>query len=123
MRALVRLVQWLMDRYDIRLANVRGHCHCGATCCPGKNFPWTELRSRLRDPQRLGVAQAPPAAAPRAAPAAPIALGAARPTAAAPAAPAPAGNGFPPASVLPVTSPAAKSSDLGPPPAGPVPTR
>ncbi len=29
-------------------ADIRGHCDCCSTCCPGKNFPWSELRRRIR---------------------------------------------------------------------------
>jgi hypothetical protein len=47
MAALSRLCLWLMDRYDIPLENVRGHCDCKPTACPGRHFPWAELRSRL----------------------------------------------------------------------------
>jgi hypothetical protein len=125
MRALTRLVQWLMDRYDIRLANVRGHCHCGATCCPGKNFPWTELRSRLRDPARASIAQAPAAVPLRLVPAAGGVVAAAGkahtgtvqdPTA---PAPTPAPTPTPAASAPVVTAPAARDYALGAPPAGP----
>lgn len=66
MRALTRLVQWLMDRYDLPVSAVRGHCHCSATCCPGKNFPWTELRSGLRAPPSLAAASSPSASSPSA---------------------------------------------------------
>ena len=48
MDALVRLCRWLMTTYGISASNVLGHCDCGcATACPGKNFPWAELRRRL----------------------------------------------------------------------------
>lgn len=50
MDALVRLVTWLMERYGIDPSNVQGHGECKATCCPGRNFPWGELRARLRAP-------------------------------------------------------------------------
>ncbi|MDJ0521082.1 MAG: N-acetylmuramoyl-L-alanine amidase [Planctomycetota bacterium] len=48
MDSLVNLVRWLKARYDIDIGNVKGHCHCCVTDCPGKNFPWAELRRRLR---------------------------------------------------------------------------
>ncbi len=47
MDALVRLCRWLMARYRIPLENVVGHCDCKATACPGRYFPWGELRARL----------------------------------------------------------------------------
>ena len=50
MDALVRLCRWLMARYRIPLADVVGHCDCKATACPGKYFPWAELRQRLGTP-------------------------------------------------------------------------
>jgi hypothetical protein len=59
MRSLVRLTQWLMDRFGIPAANVKGHCDCKATCCPGRNFPWAELRSKLRAPPQQKVAALP----------------------------------------------------------------
>ena len=45
---LVRLVRWLQQRYGIANDAVRGHCDCCPTACPGKNFPWDELRRRIR---------------------------------------------------------------------------
>ncbi len=48
MSALVRLVRWLRDRYGINLSDVHGHCDCCSTECPGKNFPWAELKRRAR---------------------------------------------------------------------------
>jgi hypothetical protein len=47
MDALVRLCRWLMERYSIPAERVVGHSDCKATDCPGKNFPWAELRRRL----------------------------------------------------------------------------
>jgi hypothetical protein len=47
MESLVRLCRFLMQRHGIPLAAIQGHCDCCATACPGKNFPWSELRSRL----------------------------------------------------------------------------
>jgi hypothetical protein len=47
MDSLVRLVRWLKERYDIDLDRVHGHCDCCSTECPGKNFPWAELRRRV----------------------------------------------------------------------------
>jgi hypothetical protein len=106
MKSLIRLVQWLMDRYDIAIADVKGHCHCKATCCPGKNFPWTELRSALRDSRRVVAAAAPAPASPLAqrapAPVAPAAHLAART-----APPAVADLGSPPAGPAPVVFPTA----------------
>lgn len=48
MDSMVRLIRWLMATYDIPLEKVIGHCHCCTTACPGKNFPWDELKARLR---------------------------------------------------------------------------
>ncbi|MGE0192969.1 MAG: N-acetylmuramoyl-L-alanine amidase [Planctomycetota bacterium] len=48
MDSLVKLVRWLMDTYDLSPDVVQGHCHCCPTKCPGANFPWDELRRRLR---------------------------------------------------------------------------
>ena len=48
MEELVRLVRWLKARYNIPDANVRGHRDCTATECPGRFFPWDELRARTR---------------------------------------------------------------------------
>ena len=50
MDATVRLCRWLMQRYGISLENVMGHCDCKATACPGRHFPWAELRQRLSTP-------------------------------------------------------------------------
>ena len=47
MDALVHLVRWLKQRYDIDPADIRGHCDCCSTCCPGKNFPWAQFRRRI----------------------------------------------------------------------------
>jgi hypothetical protein len=47
MRSLARLCQWLMDRYGIGLCDLRGHSDCKPTACPGRNFPWSDLRARL----------------------------------------------------------------------------
>ena len=48
MDSLVRLTRWLMERYGIAAENVRGHCDCCPTCCPGRYFPWTTFRQRIR---------------------------------------------------------------------------
>jgi hypothetical protein len=48
MDSLARLCRWLMIRYDIPSERVIGHCDCKPTACPGKHFPWAELRARLR---------------------------------------------------------------------------
>jgi hypothetical protein len=45
--SLVHLLHWLSNRYDIDPADIKGHCDCCSTCCPGKNFPWDEVRRRL----------------------------------------------------------------------------
>lgn len=121
MRGLVRLVQWLMDRYDIPSASVRGHCDCKPTCCPGKNFPWAELRARLREPSRSLAAASAAARAP---------VRATQPVAALPLAPrvgptSAAPSAFPQAAMPPaaappaVVRPRAAPSTLGLPPAGP----
>ena len=47
MDSLVRLVRWLQARYDIDVDRVHGHCDCCVTDCPGKNFPWAELKRRI----------------------------------------------------------------------------
>lgn len=67
MRALIRLTQYLLNRYNLPVSAVRGHCHCKATCCPGKNFPWAELKAGLRQPAGL-AATAAAAPAPESAP-------------------------------------------------------
>ncbi len=49
MQALVRLVTHLAYRYDIPLSGIRGHKDFDeGTRCPGRNFPWGELRTALR---------------------------------------------------------------------------
>ncbi|HYF51310.1 MAG TPA: peptidoglycan recognition family protein [Planctomycetota bacterium] len=51
MIALQQLVQRLCDRFQIGVGNVVGHNQIrrgGATACPGKLFPFSELRSALR---------------------------------------------------------------------------
>lgn len=47
MDSLAALCRWLMGRYGIGVDAVVGHCDVGRTCCPGRNFPWAELRQRL----------------------------------------------------------------------------
>lgn len=47
MDALVKLCNWLLQRFSIPPQNVVGHSDCKATACPGKHFPWAELRHRL----------------------------------------------------------------------------
>jgi len=47
--SLARLVEWLRDRYHIEASDVHGHCECCSTDCPGKHFPWAELRHRIGD--------------------------------------------------------------------------
>lgn len=47
--SLVKLIKDLRSRYgDLK---VIGHKDVMATACPGKNFPWAELRQRLEGPQ------------------------------------------------------------------------
>ncbi|MDA1195473.1 MAG: N-acetylmuramoyl-L-alanine amidase [Planctomycetota bacterium] len=48
MESLVQLIRWLQARYDVADADVRGHSNYCATQCPGRHFPWDELRARLR---------------------------------------------------------------------------
>jgi N-acetylmuramoyl-L-alanine amidase len=48
MDSLVALVRALRDRYGVPLDRVIGHGHVDATECPGANFPWDELRRRIR---------------------------------------------------------------------------
>lgn len=52
MDTLVCLIRMLCEKYRIPHSRVIGHRHArGArTECPGKRFPWKELRSRLRKP-------------------------------------------------------------------------
>jgi len=47
--SLVNLVQYLSRRYNIPLANVLLHnqVHQKGTACPGKNFPFAQLKTRL----------------------------------------------------------------------------
>jgi hypothetical protein len=49
MEALVGLVNYLQERCHIPTQNIMGHMHVrpGGTHCPGRNFPWFELFSRL----------------------------------------------------------------------------
>jgi hypothetical protein len=122
LRSLQRLSQWLMDRYDIPLANLRGHCHCKPTCCPGRNFPWAEVRAGLRDPRRAQVAAA---AAPRAGAPSPLAQRAAAGPAAPGLRPTAGSASTAVAATTPTTQPvrhsatSAAAPDLGAPPAGP----
>ncbi len=46
----VRLCRWLMARFNIPASEVIGHCDCKATACPGRYFPWDELKERLATP-------------------------------------------------------------------------
>jgi N-acetyl-anhydromuramyl-L-alanine amidase AmpD len=48
MENLVSLCRWLMARYGIPASAVIGHCDCKPTACPGRNFPWAELRAALQ---------------------------------------------------------------------------
>lgn len=47
--SLVSLVQYLSRKYNIPSSNILEHkdIHQKATACPGKNFPFTELKTRL----------------------------------------------------------------------------
>ncbi len=47
MDSLVRLCRWLMANYGIQPEDVIGHSDCKPTRCPGRYFPWAELRRRL----------------------------------------------------------------------------
>jgi len=49
MDALVGLINYLQERCGIPTQNIVGHCHVriGGTECPGRNFPWYEMFSRL----------------------------------------------------------------------------
>lgn len=51
MDALIRLTTQLAYRYDIPLANIKGHKDFvnNTTKCPGRNFPWSEFRKALRE--------------------------------------------------------------------------
>lgn len=48
MKELARLIRWLKARYRIQDSDVQGHSDCSATQCPGRYFPWDELRARTR---------------------------------------------------------------------------
>lgn len=47
--SLVNLVQYLCRKYSIPSSNIleHKHVHQKATACPGKNFPFSELKTRL----------------------------------------------------------------------------
>ncbi len=47
--SLIRLVQYLSMRYNIASADILQHkqIHQKCTACPGKNFPFAELKTRL----------------------------------------------------------------------------
>ena len=47
--SLVSLVQYLSRKYNIPSSNIleHKHVHQKATACPGKNFPFAELKTRL----------------------------------------------------------------------------
>jgi hypothetical protein len=124
MRSLVRLTQWLMDRYGIPMANVKGHCDCKATCCPGKNFPWTELRMKLRAPAGATAAAADPGPACRATHDAPAAEVAPRLAArAAPAAGAAPAGLAPGSCCIPLPPPLSLPPTGALPPIAPLPPR
>ncbi|MFV1958697.1 MAG: N-acetylmuramoyl-L-alanine amidase [Planctomycetota bacterium] len=46
--SLVRLCRFLMARFDIPLDRLVGHSDCKPTKCPGRFFPWAQVRERLR---------------------------------------------------------------------------
>ena len=48
--SLVNLVQYLSRKYNIPSSNIleHKHVHQKATACPGKNFPFAELKMRLQ---------------------------------------------------------------------------
>jgi len=46
--ALVELVRWLQKEYGIPRQNVLRHKDVHQTDCPGKNFPWTNVKSLVR---------------------------------------------------------------------------
>ena len=51
MIALAKLIRELRSRYgDL---TVIGHRDVMATACPGKNFPWADLRQRLEDEEMI----------------------------------------------------------------------
>ncbi|MHC5011772.1 MAG: peptidoglycan recognition protein family protein [Planctomycetota bacterium] len=47
MDSLARLCRWLMTTYDVSPSDLVGHCDCKPTACPGRYFPWEDLRRRL----------------------------------------------------------------------------
>lgn len=51
MDALIQLTTHLAYKYDIPLANIKGHKDfvSNTTKCPGRNFPWAEFRKALRE--------------------------------------------------------------------------
>ncbi len=57
MQSLVKLVAFLMQRYDIPLEHVLGHRDCKPTDCPGRNFRVGEVRRLANERLRAeGVA-------------------------------------------------------------------
>ena len=64
-----------MARYGISRPTCSATADCKSTGCPGKNFPWPELRMKLRAPatQRVAVAPGPGCCATHDAPASEIA--------------------------------------------------
>jgi len=55
----VRLVRYLAARFEIPPADIIGHSQIRDTDCPGKHFPWAELRARLQSgPAPSSLAQA-----------------------------------------------------------------
>ena len=47
MDALVRLCRWLVATYGIDERMIMGHSDAKPTACPGRHFPWAELRRRV----------------------------------------------------------------------------
>ncbi len=49
LESLVRLIQYLSRKYNIASSNILQHkqVHQKCTACPGKNFPFAELKTRL----------------------------------------------------------------------------
>jgi hypothetical protein len=54
--AQINSLVWLITRYlEPRYGSLQvvGHSDVMATACPGKNFPWAELRKRLEDDEMI----------------------------------------------------------------------
>lgn len=48
-RALVKLIRFLQNRYNIPTNEIKGHRDVKPTKCPGKNFSFDQLRRRLSE--------------------------------------------------------------------------